>query len=367
MQPNSPDHAASPRPIAAPYGLIRMLEDAVTAPFKSSAVFGRLAGEPPPGYGLMLAGLSVFLAAMFAVNLLHAAVSYPEAVMRLGPGVLAAIGLAAVGLAIVLSVLAAAVLHGLCLLAGGTGGFARSCQILSLLSALLPLQALLGWIPELWAAPTVLAATLCVVAAERLHAARPWRARSLFPAAAALSLLAAWAVRAEMAEYRASLSNAGQQLQAVERASEAMGKAREILAAAQNPQASPAALSGLDLLRGPGQAEPGGGQASAPPPEQAQALQKSSLEMMNAIMPMLRNPGFTKDMPPGQLKQIEELMKMLSQLQGNLGAGKRMTPQESRETTLKLQQMSLQLMQYPPQAAAPNPPASNAASQGGPK
>jgi len=367
----------SPGPQAGqePYGLARMLEDTVTAPFRAGTVFASLGERPAPSYAVMIPNLLAFCAAAYAANLLRSSIITPEPLAS-SPAVMAIAAAAGLVLIVPLSFVAAGILHVFMLLSGAEGDFQRSYQASSMLSWLVTLQSLLNRFDWVWTLPALLAAYLAAAAAKSLHRAPAARAGVVFGVVAAAGISGQWWLREQVSRWSQTaraIDNAataaqdlGRQLQQLQQmaASVTGGVGGPDRGAPQEqPQATwgaalssspqPTAVSGLQLLSppqsGPAGA-PDGPQLRAQAQAQGQAIQQATSNLMDPIMAMLSNPALTRGMPPEQAKQMKALTSLLGQMQAGMSSGKKPTPEEQ---AAMMAQFQASLMQFMTKAGAP--------------
>lgn len=343
----------------------RLLEDTLTVPFTAPSLFTRLSQCPAPGYGLLAANTAAYYALAIAVNLVRSLLDGGSA---LSPAVMAAAAAGAAAIAVALSFAGAGLLHALCLLAGGTGDFRRSYQLVSSLSFLFVIQSLLNWSPLLWALPVPWAALLLAEGCRRLHAAPRARAWAVFGGLGLLLLGSQWLARREFSRFlqqtevispaAAQLQQAAAGLQALQQALPLLPGATEALAVGPALAAPGRLPSSLDLLSGPGvmplgtedERAPGPAPKMAPPanPAQLQALQSQAALTMDALLPMLNNPAVTRMLTPEQRAQMDAIAKMLQAAQAQQKTGKPLTPQERaqrRADAEKMQAMMMKMME----------------------
>jgi hypothetical protein len=313
----------------APYGIARMFEDAVRTVLQPQSVLAALGQRPAPSYAVMISVLVAFCAAAYAANMARWLIALPMT-RSVSPAALALSVSSALLLTVPLSFAAAGVLHLLMLCAGGRGTFIRSYQALTLLSLMSLLQALLQWFQWAWVLPAVLGAYIAVRAAQGLHQAPEKRAAIVFAIVGLLGIAGQWTSRREAARWPQTAAG-------VQREPESLPLPS---AGSTDPAAAaPSAISGLDMLLAPSSPapEPAG-------PAQAQALQQAAGNMMQPLLQMLNNPALTKNMPPKEAQRIQELTRMLGQLQGSLASGRNLSPQEQAEISRKMQSITMDLM-----------------------
>ena len=325
-----------------PYGLPALLRDHLTAPLRPGALFEQKARAPAPGYLIMAANVTVFTIAMFAINAAYFAMKFPmifSAGIAWIPTALAGIVMAVMG-----SFILAGLVHALALMAEGQAPYARSYQIVSLLSLIGPLQALSAWISGTWLVAPLVGACLSVIGLERLHKSQPLKTRVLVCALTLFALIGARCAVSRL-EQQAALF---QTLRALPQApAQAQNHPPEpILPQSQpaNPAAPQAAPSSLDMIRAPQmdaqqQAPAASYQTPAPIP-------KEGVDMFDSMMPMLDNPALTKGLSPRQTKQMEKLKALMRQLQQDIR--KSMTPEQRAKNLMEFQQATGELMKNMP-------------------
>jgi hypothetical protein len=330
-----------------------MLEDTLTLAFRAPAAFTAAAQRPVPAYMLLLANFLAFSTAAYAVNFTKSAISM-SVLSHYSPAVLLLALAAGLALALPAGFAAAAVLHGLMRAAGGTAGFARSFQALSLLSALIVLQAMLNWFELAWALPSLLGAYLGMTAAHRLHGAPKLRAAIVFCLAAAAALAGQWWLRGQLhrvagsveaARGRPDAAPAGAPPADIDERLEKLPEFAMPLGPSDDKQPS-----GLDLLSGPPASR------TIDPQQQAQAMQQAASSMLAPITSMLNDPRVTHNMSPEQAQQVKELTAMLTRMQSSMAEGKALSAQEQNDMMRKFQAMTMRLMHQIPRGPA-RPPA----------
>ncbi len=357
-----------------------MIRDALSVPLRPRAILAQSAQQPAPSYAAMLLNFLVFaaLAALIAaistatrlapdfawlLPMAQAwALAHPQASLAIAAGA---------GLTMILSSFyAAAVLHGLMLLCGAEGGFARSYQTVSLLAPLLLIQALLNGFSGVWILPTLLSAYLAVEAARILHKASPWRAAAAFSLVAALGLAGQWWARAQARQgleaWNAATTISRLAQSPAGHGEPPEGEAKKELPAPCNPQEtqcsawpygkgpgpSNAAPSGLDYLLSPPNSAPVASSA-IPQPSAPQAAS----QMMQPVMDMLNDPKLTAGMPPEAAQQMRQLQAMMQKLQGAMADPASLSPQEKAQMARQFQTMAAQMLSQMPKPIGASSPA----------
>lgn len=373
----APPPAAAAEAPPAPAGLVQTLEDSFMVPLTLGGVFARRAPAPAPGYGVLCGNVAVFAAASLALNLLRARLTFPEAAAHF-PALQVGIGAVAIFCMMVLaSFPAAGLLHAIAKAAGGHGGYQRSYQALSLLSAFWPAVAVAHAFAHAWIAVSLVWAFLTAAAIERLHAAPPGATRAVVWTLALASIAAAFyvAVQAQRAIdlYIAPLKQLAQlqRQQADSLAAQALpagaigvpstdpaAQMQQFMLQAQkmlnqsglsSGTASGAPASGLDMIALPSSAAPADGTPGSALPAQQQlqqqsaALQQSAAGVLGSLAPMLGNPALTKGMPPEQAKQLQQMMGLINSMQDSMKSGKPPTPEQMAQIQ-KLQQDQMRTM-----------------------
>jgi len=308
---------------------------------------------------------------------------------RVSVGVLLAFGAAALGLFGALYALAALVLYALGRGLGGKADFARAAQAAAALALLAPVQAACSAFAYAWVVPTALGAWVAAGALEGFFGAPVLAARGLCAVFAAAAIGAQFLARTA-AEQALATANAVRSVAQTAAVTAELSRQMQALPGAASagavpgpaPNAAPAAVSGLDLLRAPDDA---GG--TPPPPASAaasagaqaaaatasmQGMQQSALGMLDAMQPMLSNPAMTAKMNPQQKAQFKQIMTMMADLRSQINSGKPLSPAEQSQQMMRIQSLTMSLMssglQLPPMPApAPAPaPAPKPASGGAP-
>lgn len=163
-----------PPPEPVQYGpppeLMETLEATLKAAFMPTSAFTDLRDREPADFFTSLlnamlwsmGGMLIFLVLTFMVHPSTVGLGLLPTLITLVSGLLAAA---------VLSFLCAGILHGLAMAAGGKGGYARSYQTVSLLSGILPLTAIILYLPVplAWLVPTIYLTFLSMRGVELMH------------------------------------------------------------------------------------------------------------------------------------------------------------------------------------------------------
>lgn len=391
-----------PAPPKAP-GFAELAEQSLHALFNPAA-FSAAALRPAPSFGAAggLAAASGALA--LAINLAHGIVSDPQALSRFPPAIVAAVFVAAMGMYASVLLLGAIVLFALGKGLGGKGDFDRGFQAAAMLSVLVPVQMLCNWFPFAWVLPSLFGAWVAATALEGLYAAPagPARLACALMCGGALALQAGgryltaraaegYAAARAASDAAGSATELARQVQALQSTMATMdaaplptgGGAPTDAAASPAPSAPAPGVSGLDLLRGNGDAAgaaPADGAAAAPSQAAqqvavAQGLEAQAAGAMNSIMPLLNNPALSRNMTPAQKADMKELTNMMADMQKQAASGRRMTDAEFRAQQLKYQSLVMRVMSSglagalpagraaAPPAAPASPPAPNGADR----
>lgn len=368
IQPNPPPPAddpaarfrkpgdAAPSPAAAapkeapkpprPQSFGRMLEETLVAPFRLGSLFDELAQEPVPGFGLLLANVAVYWLAMIGLNLVYVAIARPE-MLRVPQEYLVGVGVAALLAILVGPFVLAGALEAVALAAGASSDYARSFQLLALLSAIAPLQAAASWLPQAWPAPLLLGALCCASGLERLRKAPALGARLVVFVVAGASLGLVYTARraAErvIAPY-AQLQEAAEQLQ------NSAAQAQQVQPAQTGGPAPATGASSLDLLRSGALANPGGPQA-----QQLQQIQSAAAGMMGQVTPMLNDPKLISQLPPQQADAMKQISGLLAQQEASLQSGQRVDPKAQQAMLQQLMNAMMQMQQGLPKPTGGTP------------
>ena len=347
-----PDQSAPSAP-----GFAEILEQSLAA-VVDPGVFRRAAGRPAPSLGVSVAFALAAGAASLLISLAHALVSNPGFVQQASPIALTAEAAVILVLYAGATLLLAAVLYGAGNVFGGKGEFARGLQAAAMISALGPVQMLCNWFPLAWIVPALLAAWVAAGALAELFGARPWPARALCAALAvgALGLQAAGRAFTERTKEADAVTQAAQNTAiATEELSRSMAEfSRQAgTGVAGGPAlAAPApAASGLDLLRGPSNEAPAGALALAQTrtipaamAAPAQGLQPNVLGMLDAVAPMIEMLANTKNMPPEQKADLQELKSTIIELKSQISSGKKIDNAVFAERMARYQKLVMKLM-----------------------
>lgn len=348
-RPEDPPAQPPPAPAMGPAPtLLGMLEDTLTAPIRVGALFQAQAASAAPSYPVMVANFLFFWLAFLGINIMRVAIVSPSS-LHYTPTLFATVGLSALAMGIPAGFLIAGIFHVCSRLAGGQGPFERSYQITSTLSIIGVLQSLCNWFPNLWVVPGLFGALLSVSACRLILQSPSGRTWAVFGSLTALMLGGQWASRRALDGFQEktrglqeSAQQAGQLLQQLQQMQQTLipgatsgltlqGMTPDGLEQMQKVMRSLQAggPSGLDLLQAPGGQPLAPGQAATP--EQTAAMRMKAVDMVGAAMPLLNNPALIKAMPPEQAKQMQALMKLLSDAQGNLQTGKPMSAQQQAQ------------------------------------
>lgn len=353
----------APPPEQAP-SLGELLEATMTAvPYPG--VFLKMAERAAPGYFPMLVNLLAFWGLALGIRVVRElAAGTPgfDPVLLLAPALLALFAVACFSLP------GALVVHALSLLSGGQAEFKRSYQLVSLISSVAVIDALLSFAPGLWFVRSLIAAWLLAEGSMALHKAQPPRARAVFSFLAAVGIAAQW--QAQKLAERAVERQAAAVLQ------QSMQQLTPLLPAAQDGRPADQPSTSLGLLTqpaemplptgGPGSINPellrglqlppadGPGSATpAPADPRLQAMQQQTLGMLAALRPMLDN--LQAGMSAEDKKRLNGLLTILEQQQKALASGKPQSSAEQKKTMELMMKLQSELMQK--MAAPPAPPA----------
>lgn len=342
-------------PSLRPPSLGELLELSLTAVVNAPGAFARLDGRPAPGPGAsMLAALAWGLL-FFALNLIHVALSNPAALRSYAPWQVAAAGLLGLGAWASVYLLGSSLVYGLGRALGSAGDFDRALLVAAFALAAAPVQALIRWFPQAWAAPALIGAWIAACGLSALFKASPWPARGVCAALAAVVLAVQYgaglmvekhSAAAQLAAVAAQEAPGAEQLAELQRQ---MLQAQAIAAGAANGDSPKASQSSLDLLRGPA-----GEQAPAADPSQAQqlaqmsaqgdALNRSIAGMLESIAPMLNNPAIAQNMSPQQKADYAELKRMLADMRTSMASNTITSPQEQQAQMMKIQQLVMRMV-----------------------
>lgn len=344
---------------ARPYTFTGLLEETLTAPVRPWAAFASAAARPEPSFGLLVANAAVFGCAFLAMNLLHAAIVFPPSLMAHGAPQIVVMGGLSLLFLLFCGAFAAAVVHAVAHVAGGSGSFTRSYQAVSMLGAMLPVQAASMWAPALAFIPPLYGGLVAAAAVEQLHRAKPAVARGIFCGVAAFFVFSAYVVKTQLDRIVAPYMAAQKAMQQMaELPQPALPAPQPLDPNAPAPQAAqpgaqpPAApgQSSLDLISGPqgaalSQIGPGG-----PTPEQVQQVTQAGSNMLSSIVPLLNNPAMQKNMSPAQREEVQQLLKTIEHMQENLRTGKKMDRAESEKLMREMQSLAQKAMANAAQA-----------------
>lgn len=364
-QPPAPQPAPKPAPPPEAPSLGEFLEATMTAvPYPG--VFVKMGERPAPGYPVMLANLLAFWALALVIRVVRELVAGTpgfDPVMLLAPSALALFAVAC------FSVPGSVVVHALALLSGGQGDFKRSFQLVSMISSVAVIDALLSFAPGLWFVRSLIAAWLLAEGAMALHKAQPPRARTVFSFLAAVGIAAQWQAQ--------RLAERAMERQAAAILRESMQQLTPLLPGAQDARPGGRPSTSLDLLQ-----NSGGGSSLSPlspgettyeqpqdrmqvtrpgsqPPAQEdpglRAMQLQMAGMVDALKPLLTNPQMTGRMAPEQRKQIDILLGVLEQQKQAMASGQMISPAQQKKNMELMMQLQAQMMQQ--MAAPPAPPA----------
>ncbi len=350
-----PDAPPPPPPPSAATLLEQGLVGLVDAP----GVMARLGTRPaPPASASLIAG-AAWGVVFFGLNVAHAAASGAAARFAAFPAwQYAAVGAAALGAWVALLLLCSSALYALARALGGTSGdFGRALELSALVAASGAFQALGAFVPVLWFLPLAAAAWIASCGLIALFGAGPAASRAACALLAALGLAAQYGAGAALAGAAARLP--AEAVEATADFSEIQKQLEQAQAQAEAPPAAPGG-SGLDLLRGPGEA---GGERELTLAErkalvdnmraQGDAMNKSVLAMLDSMMPMLKSAGSAKNMTAAQRADYAELTKLMDEMRTSLAENKPMSPQQHGEQMLKIQRLSMRMMAAGLAAPAP--------------
>jgi hypothetical protein len=357
--------APKPAPQAPSFG--ELLEATLTAvPYPG--VFVTLAQRPAPGYVSCLANLLIFWSLALGIRMVRELVAGTpgfDATLLLVPAALALFAVAC------FSVPGAAVVHALALLSGGQGDFNRSYQLVSMISSVAVIDALLSFAPGLWFVRSLIAAWLLAEGAMALHKAQPPRARTVFAFLAAAGIAAQW--QAQKLAERAMERQASAILQ------QSMRQLTPLLPGPQDGRPAGQPSTSLGLLIPPGvnsntppeQPEVDGGPGSINPEifsnirrpsassqsddPAVRGLQQQTLGMLDALKPLLNNPQMTAGLSAGQKKHLNGLLAILEQQKQAMASGQPISPAQQKKNIELMMELQTQLMGQ--LAAPPLPPA----------
>ncbi len=168
--PRPDDPPPEPKQYGPPPELMEMLEFSLRAAFTPDTVFTSLRDRSTPDVFTMLLNIMAWTLGAMLIAMVFTFMALPSASgLGLLPSILAVLG----GLiaAIPLSFIGAGVLHGLSMLAGGKGDYARSYEIVSLLGCVAPITAVILFLPVplIWLTPTIFLTYLCIRGVELMH------------------------------------------------------------------------------------------------------------------------------------------------------------------------------------------------------
>ncbi|MBI3550611.1 MAG: hypothetical protein HY078_16355 [Elusimicrobia bacterium] len=374
-------------PAAEPPNLQDILAASIKAPFLPEQTFGALRDLPEPGYGPLLVNLLFWKFAGTAMYLLFAERAVGLLAWPIGAVLFTAATL--VG-GLVFGFVAAAVLHVLAMLSGGRNSFARTYQIVSLLSALTPLCVAAGLaVPMGDKLGLAYGLYLAVRAISIMHFAPVYQAGIVLGAAAALLVGAQVMVRRQYSQFMMSAAmnalptpgpcapsepgcaggfklpnGAGavdmRQVQQAVQAAQALAGAqggngmsssldliRQLSQSGQLPQGLPAGMAAGQSI---------GGQP--PSPDQMRQAQTNAFAMMDNFAKAASDPKMTQALTPQQKAQLQQLMQMNAQLsnafqaQGQAGG---LSDEQSQQMSQQLQAI-MRGMQSPQGSPAPADP-----------
>ncbi|MBI4679475.1 MAG: YIP1 family protein [Elusimicrobia bacterium] len=374
------DQTAELRP--AP-GLASMLGSSITVLGRPPWVFDEAARAQVPSWWVMAANVLVFASGGQAAALVLRLIGSPGPV---SPERLVMLHAGAAAATLAASFLIAAVADVIARVADSDAGFPRSYQVVSLCSGVTVLSLILQQMPALWFVPTVWGFLLLGWGIQRVHGAHAGRTWVFLGVLAAAALAGQWygnrrlrmvsesaaaasAVMSEMQRLRAELEKSLPALQTGGAPPPAAGSeppAGRLGRSAAGPTGGqdtgsalrPNAFANPEAMVLPPEDMPPLGPAEGAVPAQVDAALQSSMGLFRAILPMLKNPQLTKSLPPEQAAQIQQLTKMVSQLERNMAQGRGPTDQD----LAKIMQM---LMRAQATAITPQGPAGPPSNQQG--
>jgi len=371
--PEKPEKKEAPAPL--PPKAAELLELSLTALVNAPGVFAKLEARPAPGPGTSLAAALAWGALFFGLNLVHIALASPGVLQAYAPWQVAAVALLALGVWTGLFLLGASFVYGLGRVLGSAGDFDRALLVAAVVLAAAPAQALAGWFPMAWTVPALVAAWMLACGLSSQFKTDAWAARGVAAVLAGGFLAVQWgagrmieryAGAAQLATAAAQTASAASQLAELQSQMQQMQAVSEDAAQAAAPQGS---SSSLDLLRGPD--APAADGAAAPPTNLQQlnqmnaagdAMNKSTLMMLDSIAPMLNNPMITKNMTLQQKADFDELKRMMADMKSEMSQNK-VTSQDAQQAKMvKIQQLVMRMMSAGMAAQPPAPaPAPGAA------
>lgn len=360
----------APAPASPAIG--ELFELSLTALVNAPGVFFRLSERPAPGPGSSLLVALAWGAAFFALNLVHVALSQPAALQAHEPWKIGAVAFFALGAWAALYLLASSLVYGLGRALGSTGDFDRALLVAAIALAAAPVQALCRWFPPAWAAPALAAAWIAACGLQALFKANAWAARGACAAFAAGALALQYGAGLVVEKYSAAArlaAAAAQAAQAVPAADPLADLQRQMQQAQAlvddaRQGAAPPGQSSLDLLRGPGaeEAPPAGpteARQLAQMSAQGDAMNRSVVNMLETLAPMLDNPAITQGMTLQQKSDYAELKRALQELKNGMAASTITSPQEQQAKMMRIQQLVMRMMSaglaMPKAAPAPAP------------
>ncbi len=161
--------------------------DSLRALARPFGTFERLASRPGPGYAVLLANWVFFIVMGYYAGLVIPQPAWRQAFAAGGPlRRFLALPLATALVSIPLTFLTGGLLHLLCLLCGGRGGYRQSYRIGSASSPLVVIAGLLAPWPWLAFTPFVWRGIVAIAGTEKLHQAPRGRTRAVMGAVFAL-------------------------------------------------------------------------------------------------------------------------------------------------------------------------------------
>ncbi len=334
------DPAPEKKEAPSPPPLGELFELSLTSLVNAPGVFARLAARPAPRPAAALLVALAWGAVFFALNLIHAVIANPAALQAYAPRSIAAVGFVALGAWTVLYLLGASFVYGLGRALGGAGNFDRALLLAAIMLAAAPVQALCAWFPTAWVLPTFIAAWTLACGLNALFQANLWIARGVCALLAAGVLALQYGAGLVVEKYSAAARLAAIAAQSAPSAQQLI-ELQQQMQQVQNPQPGP---SSLDLLRGPGDLDAPPAGPLPPMGSAGDAMNKSVVNMLDAMTPMLDNPAITQNMTPQQKADYTELKQMIQDMKKTMTENTASSPQERQTQMIKIQQLMMRMM-----------------------